>query len=121
MDRKFDWEGGLENKGAKPIRIREMFMDVGHPRDKERQYHQLIGRDFFIAADEKRPIEFRKSANEIRKDMEQLNSEECTFTLRVSYEDSLGKLREGRYPFGGFGKGGSLILIIGIGEALMSP
>ena len=96
-------------------------MDVGHPRDKKKQYRHVIAQDFFIGADEKRPIEFHKSAPEIREDMKRLNSEECTFSLRVSYEDSLGKPREGRYPFGGFGKGESLIVIVGVGEALISP
>jgi hypothetical protein len=68
---------------------------------------------------EERPIEFHKSAGEIRDTMEKLDSEECTFSLRVSYEDSQGKLKEGRYPFGGFGRNGSLIIIVGVGEALI--
>jgi hypothetical protein len=94
-------------------------MDVGHSKDRKKQHHCVIAEDFFIAGGEERPIEFHKSAGEIRDTMEKLDSEECTFSLRVSYEDSQGKLKEGRYPFGGFGRNGSLIIIVGVGEALI--
>jgi hypothetical protein len=94
-------------------------MDVGHSQDRKKQRHYLIAKDFFIATGEERPIEFQTAVGDIQEKMKKLDSDECTFSLRLSYEDSLGKLKHGRYPFGGFGKNGSLILIMPRGETLI--
>jgi hypothetical protein len=119
IDPRFDFDGSLENKGPKPIRIRELLMDVGHPKDRKKQHHYVIAEDFFIAAGDEWPIEFHKTAGEMQDARKKLDSAECTFSLRVSHEDSSGKLIEGRYPLGGFGGGGSLIVNMGVGQALI--
>ena len=118
-DQRFDFNGSLENKGPKPIRIREVLMDVGHPQDRKKQHHYVIAEDFFIGAGEEWPIEFHKTDDEIQDAMKKLDSAKCTFRLRVSHEDRSGKLIEGRYPFGGFAGRRSLIVIMGVGQALI--
>ena len=68
-DPRFDFNGSLENKGPKPIRIREVLMDVGHPKDRKKQQHYVIAEDFFIGAGEEWPIEFHKTDGEIQDAM----------------------------------------------------
>ena len=116
---RFDFEGSLENKGPKPVRIRRLLMDVGHSKDQKKQHHYVIAEDFFIGAGDEWPIEFHKTAGEMQDTRNKLDSAQCIFTLRVSHEDRSGKLIEGRYPLGGFGRDGSLIVIVGVGQALI--
>jgi hypothetical protein len=78
-----------------------------------------IARDFFIAPGEERPIDFQTHVGDVQEAMKKLDSEECTYSLRLSYDDSFGTLKHGRYPFGGFGKNGSLILMMPLGETLI--
>jgi hypothetical protein len=119
IEPRFDFDGSLENKGSKPIRIREVLMDVGHPKDRKKQHHSVIAQDFFIGAGDEWPVEFHKTSGEMQDAMKKLDSAQCTFSLRVTHEDSSGKLIEGRYPLGGFGREGSLIVIVGVGQALI--
>jgi hypothetical protein len=119
IDPRFDFDGSLENKGPKPIRIREVLMDVGHSKDRKKQQHYVIAEDFYLGTSDKWPIEFHKTAGEMQDVMKKLDSAECTFSLRVSHEDSSGKLIEGRYPLGGHGRGGSCIFHVGVGQALI--
>ena len=116
---RFDFEGSLENKGPKPIRIRSVLMDMGHSKDRRKQRHYVIAEDFFIGAGDKWPIEFHKTDGEMQDTMKQLDSAECAFTLRVSHEDRSGKVIEGRYPLGGHAGPRSVIVVMGVGQALI--
>jgi hypothetical protein len=90
----FTYKGKVENKGAKTVKIDNIYMECGARDDPTKRTKWHLSQSLYLSPGDDHEVQFKMSWQEVLATEERLGTDECAFVLRVYYRTPTGKQLE---------------------------
>ncbi|MGH9927617.1 MAG: hypothetical protein ACREA9_00165 [Pyrinomonadaceae bacterium] len=107
----------IENRGLKPVKIRSIRLDYGDKLNSEKRMKRSVEGEIYLSPGEKREVGVDIAWQDIEHMKKRFDINQAIFSLRVSYHDPKGEVREATRNYGGF-DGSSCVSVVNRGDAL---
>jgi len=90
----FTYEGNLENRGLKPLKVSSVYLEFGCEEALNKRLKHHVEGEFYLGAGEKRKISFRLRKNDFKEALRRFETDQCYFYLRVQFHSPTGTIIE---------------------------
>jgi len=111
------YTAAIENRGTKPVKIRSIHLDYGDKSVSEKRMKRGIEGEIYLSSGQRHKLEVNISWQDIEQMKARFEIDQAMFSLRVSYHDLKGQIREATRNYGGF-DGATCVSVVNRGDAL---
>jgi len=111
------YTAAIENRGTKPVKIWSIHLDYGDRSVSEKRMKRAIEGEIYLSPGQKHKLEVNISWQDIEQMKARFEIDQAMFSLRVSYHDLKGQIREVTRNYGGF-DGTRCVSVVNRGDAL---